>query len=180
MTFPAERWTHCKQGHIHWGAFGGAGLLLRYAPKGAGPTYLLQRPAAVPVGGRGRNLGRSRRRDQGGRIPRDDSAAGDRGRDRHAPDLPPDRHPRPGLRRRVDPSTSSPPTSIANSRPSADARPTRPDGSHASRCKTYRCTRVYASGWIGDCSCRSKSAASTSSDPQRLRAGPLRSSTAQR
>lgn len=41
MTFPAERWTTCQQHHTHWGALGGAGLLLRYAPARAEPSYLL-------------------------------------------------------------------------------------------------------------------------------------------
>ena len=36
-----ERWTICSLGHVHWGANGGAGLLLRYAPAGAEPRYLL-------------------------------------------------------------------------------------------------------------------------------------------
>jgi 8-oxo-dGTP diphosphatase len=43
MTLPAERWTICEQDHVHWGARGGAGLLMRYAPQGAEPMYLLQR-----------------------------------------------------------------------------------------------------------------------------------------
>lgn len=42
MTFPAERWTTCTLDHTHWGALGGAGLLLRYAPTRGQPTYLLQ------------------------------------------------------------------------------------------------------------------------------------------
>lgn len=40
---PADRWTVCEEGHIHWGANGAAGLLLRYAPRGETPAYLLQR-----------------------------------------------------------------------------------------------------------------------------------------
>ncbi len=40
---PAERWTICPLDHVHWGANGGAGLLLRYAPAGADPVYLLLR-----------------------------------------------------------------------------------------------------------------------------------------
>jgi ADP-ribose pyrophosphatase YjhB (NUDIX family) len=36
-----ERWTICPLDHVHWGANGGAGLLLRYAPAGAEPRFLL-------------------------------------------------------------------------------------------------------------------------------------------
>jgi hypothetical protein len=34
MTVPArsDRWTFCAAGHIHWGARGAAGLLLRHIP----------------------------------------------------------------------------------------------------------------------------------------------------
>ncbi len=42
MTLPAERWTTCHLDHTHWGALGGAGLLLRHAPARGEPTYLLQ------------------------------------------------------------------------------------------------------------------------------------------
>ena len=35
-----EHWTICAHGHVHWGA-NGAGLLLRYAPAGQDPRYLL-------------------------------------------------------------------------------------------------------------------------------------------
>ena len=38
---PGERWTVCLPDHVHWGANGGAGLLLRYAPAGAQPRFLL-------------------------------------------------------------------------------------------------------------------------------------------
>jgi len=38
---PGERWTICRFDHVHWGANGGAGLLLRYATTGAEPRYLL-------------------------------------------------------------------------------------------------------------------------------------------
>jgi 8-oxo-dGTP pyrophosphatase MutT (NUDIX family) len=37
----AERWTVCAAGHRHWGARGGAGLLLRYVPAGGLPMFLL-------------------------------------------------------------------------------------------------------------------------------------------
>jgi hypothetical protein len=37
-----ERWTVCRLGHVHWGAIGGAGLLLRWASEGPA-LYLLQR-----------------------------------------------------------------------------------------------------------------------------------------
>jgi 8-oxo-dGTP pyrophosphatase MutT (NUDIX family) len=43
MAFPVERWTNCRQDHVHWGAAGGAGLLFRYAPEGGEPRYLLAR-----------------------------------------------------------------------------------------------------------------------------------------
>jgi 8-oxo-dGTP pyrophosphatase MutT (NUDIX family) len=39
---PTERWSTCELGHVHWGARGGAGLLLRCAT-GDEPTYLLAR-----------------------------------------------------------------------------------------------------------------------------------------
>jgi 8-oxo-dGTP diphosphatase len=38
---PGERWTICTLDHVHWGANGGAGLLVRFAPAGAEPRYLL-------------------------------------------------------------------------------------------------------------------------------------------
>jgi 8-oxo-dGTP diphosphatase len=41
-AFPADRWTICAAGHVHWGAEGGAGLLLRYQPREGEATYLLQ------------------------------------------------------------------------------------------------------------------------------------------
>jgi 8-oxo-dGTP pyrophosphatase MutT (NUDIX family) len=43
MTEPAgsDRWTFCPEGHIHWGAHGGAGLLLRHVPLRGDPVYLL-------------------------------------------------------------------------------------------------------------------------------------------
>ena len=44
----AERSTVCVAGHVHWGALGGAGLLLRYAPARGLPMFLLaQRSQAV-------------------------------------------------------------------------------------------------------------------------------------
>ena len=43
MTLPVERWTICRYDHVHWGALGGAGLLLRHASAAGQPTYLLQR-----------------------------------------------------------------------------------------------------------------------------------------
>jgi 8-oxo-dGTP diphosphatase len=55
MTFPdpADRWTFCREGHIHWGAIGGAGLLLCYLPRhGQPPVYLLtERSRWVDEGG---------------------------------------------------------------------------------------------------------------------------------
>jgi len=38
---PGERWTVCGAGHVHWGANGAAGLLLRHAPRDGDPAYLL-------------------------------------------------------------------------------------------------------------------------------------------
>jgi 8-oxo-dGTP diphosphatase len=38
---PGERWTICALDHVHWGANGGAGLLLRYQPPDGEPRYLL-------------------------------------------------------------------------------------------------------------------------------------------
>ena len=54
MTTPdsAARWTFCSKGHLHWGALGGAGLLLRHVPQRGQPVYLLAE--------------RSRRKDEGG------------------------------------------------------------------------------------------------------------------
>jgi 8-oxo-dGTP pyrophosphatase MutT (NUDIX family) len=40
---PGERWRICAAHHVHWGANGGAGLLLRHKPEGAEPKYLLAR-----------------------------------------------------------------------------------------------------------------------------------------
>ena len=37
----AGRRTLCLQGHLHWGANGGAGLLLRHVPEQGDPVYLL-------------------------------------------------------------------------------------------------------------------------------------------
>ena len=54
MTMPASsaRWAFCSKGHIHWGALGGAGLLLRYVPQRGQPVYLLaERSRWVDVGG---------------------------------------------------------------------------------------------------------------------------------
>ncbi len=52
MTLPAERWTICSYDHVHWGALGGAGLLLRHVPAAGEPTYLLQRRSrSVDEGG---------------------------------------------------------------------------------------------------------------------------------
>ena len=36
-----ERWTICTLDHVHWGANGGAGLLLRHTPAEGEPRYLL-------------------------------------------------------------------------------------------------------------------------------------------
>jgi 8-oxo-dGTP diphosphatase len=38
---PGERWTICALDHVHWGANGGAGLLLRYRSADSEPRYLL-------------------------------------------------------------------------------------------------------------------------------------------
>jgi 8-oxo-dGTP diphosphatase len=38
---PGERWTICALDHVHWGANGGAGLLLRYRPADSEPRFLL-------------------------------------------------------------------------------------------------------------------------------------------
>jgi NUDIX domain len=52
MSARSDRWTSCSQGHIHWGANGGAGLLLRFAPERGEPTYLLaERSRWVDEGG---------------------------------------------------------------------------------------------------------------------------------
>jgi 8-oxo-dGTP diphosphatase len=49
---PFDRWATCEKRHIHWGAYGGAGLLLRYMPNDGDPTYLLeQRSRWVDNGG---------------------------------------------------------------------------------------------------------------------------------
>ncbi len=36
-----DRWTICEKGHVHWGTYGGAGLLLRYVAPDGEPSYLL-------------------------------------------------------------------------------------------------------------------------------------------
>lgn len=54
MTMPdrTDRWTFCGMGHIHWGALGGAGLLLRHVPPRGQPVYLLtERSRWVDEGG---------------------------------------------------------------------------------------------------------------------------------
>jgi len=52
MSGSPDRWTFCSQGHVHWGAYGGAGLLLRYAPDRGEPEYLLtERSRWVDKGG---------------------------------------------------------------------------------------------------------------------------------
>jgi len=54
MTTPGspDRWTFCRLGHIHWGAHGGAGLLLRHVPRNGEPEYLLtERSRQVDEGG---------------------------------------------------------------------------------------------------------------------------------
>ncbi|HUA46154.1 MAG TPA: NUDIX hydrolase [Solirubrobacteraceae bacterium] len=38
---PGERWTICTLDHVHWGANGGAGLLLRHPSAEGEPRYLL-------------------------------------------------------------------------------------------------------------------------------------------
>jgi len=48
----SDRWTFCSLGHVHWGARGGAGLLLRYVPATGEPVYLLtERSRWVDEGG---------------------------------------------------------------------------------------------------------------------------------
>lgn len=48
-----ERWTICESGHVHWGANGGAALLLRHLDPEGPPTYLLQqRSRWVDEGGK--------------------------------------------------------------------------------------------------------------------------------
>ena len=37
-----DRWTICRSDHVHWGAGGAAGLLLRHVPDNGEPEYLLQ------------------------------------------------------------------------------------------------------------------------------------------
>lgn len=54
MTLPADsdRWAFCSETHTHWGAYGGAGLLLRYVPRHGEPEYLLaERSRWVDEGG---------------------------------------------------------------------------------------------------------------------------------
>jgi len=36
-----DRWALCSRGHLHWGANGGAGLLLRHLPEQGEPVYLM-------------------------------------------------------------------------------------------------------------------------------------------
>lgn len=48
----ADQWTVCESDHVHWGAYGAAGLLLSYAPNGEPRSYLLQqRSKSVDHGG---------------------------------------------------------------------------------------------------------------------------------
>jgi 8-oxo-dGTP diphosphatase len=48
----SERWMICAAGHVHWGADGGAGLLLRHLPRDGPASYLLaQRSRWVDEGG---------------------------------------------------------------------------------------------------------------------------------
>jgi len=51
--FSVDRWTVCDAGHVHWGALGGAGLLLRYAAPCGGEErfFLEQRSRSVDEGG---------------------------------------------------------------------------------------------------------------------------------
>ena len=48
-----DRWTVCDAGHVHWGPFGGAGLLLRHVGRGSGEErfFLGQRSRSVDEGG---------------------------------------------------------------------------------------------------------------------------------
>ncbi|HZO79635.1 MAG TPA: NUDIX hydrolase [Solirubrobacteraceae bacterium] len=49
---PGERWVFCELGHVHWGANGGAGLLIRHRPDDSEPSYLLTlRSRLVDEGG---------------------------------------------------------------------------------------------------------------------------------
>lgn len=41
MSDAADRWVFCHLGHVHWGANGGAGQLLRYEPANGEAEYLL-------------------------------------------------------------------------------------------------------------------------------------------
>ena len=48
----SDRWTICAQDHVHWGSYGGAGLLLYCIPTEGPPSYLLQqRSQSVDYGG---------------------------------------------------------------------------------------------------------------------------------
>ncbi len=48
-----DQWFICDAGHVHWGALGGAGLLLRYVPPDGGQPrfFLQQRATSVDEGG---------------------------------------------------------------------------------------------------------------------------------
>ncbi len=37
-----DRWMICDSGHVHWGAHGASGLLLKFTPPDGEPCYLLQ------------------------------------------------------------------------------------------------------------------------------------------
>ena len=48
MLFPrgdGDGWTHCAQGHRHWGIYGAAGLLVRHSDPDGGDRVLLQHRA---------------------------------------------------------------------------------------------------------------------------------------
>jgi 8-oxo-dGTP diphosphatase len=47
-----DRWVVCNRGHVHWGAHGGAGLLLRHVDSRGSAVYLLgQRSGGVDENG---------------------------------------------------------------------------------------------------------------------------------
>jgi 8-oxo-dGTP pyrophosphatase MutT (NUDIX family) len=60
-----DGWTHCSQGHKHWGIFGAAGLLLRHADADGREWVLLQHRALWSHhGGTWGSLGGARNSDE--------------------------------------------------------------------------------------------------------------------
>jgi 8-oxo-dGTP pyrophosphatase MutT (NUDIX family) len=60
-----DGWTHCAQGHKHWGIYGGAGLLLRHAdPHGTHWVLLQHRALWSHHGGTWGILGGARNRGE--------------------------------------------------------------------------------------------------------------------